>query len=69
MKINFIISAIQSVLILLITATDSQSSAKSLLPPQSVGAVGTEKPLYQQTGKRTGNSCYVYSQYVVKTVA
>ena len=69
MKINFIISAILSVLILLITSTDSQSSAKLLLLQQSVGAAGTEKPLYQQTDKRTGNSCYVYSQYVVKTVS
>jgi hypothetical protein len=67
MKINFIISAILSILILLTTATDSLSSA-NLLQQQSVGAEGTEKPLYRQTDKRTGNSCYVYSQYVVKTV-
>jgi hypothetical protein len=68
MKIDFIISAILSVLILLITTIDSQSSAKLLLQ-QSVGAKGTEKPLYRQTDESTGNSCYVYSQYVVKTVA
>lgn len=68
MKIDFIISAILSVLILLMTAIDSQSSAKLLLQ-QSVGAGGTEKPLYRQTDESTGNSCYVYSQYVVKTVA
>jgi hypothetical protein len=68
MRINFII-AILSVLILLITVTDSQSTAKQLLQQQSVGAEGTEKPLFRQTDKRTGNSCYVYSQYVVKTVA
>jgi hypothetical protein len=69
MKINFIISAILLVSILLITATDSQSSAKLLLLQQRVGAEGTEQPLYRQTDESTGNSCYVYSQYVVKTVA
>lgn len=69
MKINFIISAILSVLILLITATDSHSAANLLLLQQSVGAEGTEKPLFRQTDESTGNSCYVYSQYIVKTVA
>ena len=69
MKINFIISVILSALLLLITAIDSQSSAKLLLQENSVGVEGAEKPLYQQTDKNTGNSCYVFSQYVVKTVA
>lgn len=68
MKINFIISAILSVLILLTTAADSQSFGK-LLFQQSVGAEGTEIPLYRQTDESTGNSCYVYSQYVVMTVS
>ena len=36
---------------------------------QNVGAAGTEKPLFRQTDKNTGNACYVYKQYVVLTVS
>jgi hypothetical protein len=68
MKINFIISAILSLLILLITATDSNFAAKLLSQQQNIGAEGTEKPFYQQTDEKTGNSCYVFTHYVVKTI-
>lgn len=34
---------------------------------KGIGAPGTEKPLFQKTDKSTGNSCYVYKQYVVTT--
>lgn len=34
----------------------------------SVGAPGSEQPLFKKMDAATGNACYVYKQYVVQTV-
>ncbi len=62
MKLKFSIVALLLIL-------SSQTSFISAQQQQNVGALGTEKPLFRQTGKNTGNACYVYKKYVVMTVS
>lgn len=59
-------SKILTSLIVLLTASLFASDAKG--QQKTVGAAGTEIPLYRQTNKTNGNSCYVYKKYVVMSV-
>lgn len=62
MKLKFPIIAFLLIL-------SNQTFSISAQQRENVGAAGTEKPLFRQTDKNTGNACYVYKQYVVMTVS
>jgi hypothetical protein len=69
MKIKFFASATLLIFLLLLTTQAIQLDYKISAQDETVGAPGTEKPLYRQINKENGNACYVFKEYVVMTVS
>jgi hypothetical protein len=69
MKIKNSLEISLTILFLILSASVAQAfSAGAIRQEEAPGAPGTEKPVFKQTDKNTGNSCYVYKDYVVMTI-
>lgn len=67
-EIKLLNSAVLSVALLLVTVSFLTFPVFAARQNDHPGAEGTEKPLYRQTDQKTGNACYVFAEYVLKTV-
>lgn len=61
--------SLTTILFLILFSFVSAPAALFYQQEDSMGATGTEKPVYRKSDSDTGNACYVYKQYVVMTAS